>query len=178
LANSTTSGAIPNVSAAKGRPVRPKPVRLHDHGGDRVRRRIGAEEAIELLEGVVDVAVGRHVHRRQQRLVALLVRSLRGGEAGGSHRAPVERTPERDDPGLAGGPTSELDGAIDRLGPAVAEEHLWLAQEGRQPRDRLAGADVGLVLDHDRRVQEGIDLPVDRRHHVRVAMTRVGDRDA
>src|SRR5690349_22058397 len=55
---------------------------------------------------------------------------------------------------------------------AVAQEHLGLAQERRQPGDRLAGADVGLVLHHDRGVQQRIDLAVDGGHHVRVAVAR------
>jgi hypothetical protein len=90
----------------------------------------------------------------------------------------VERAPEGDDPGLAGRASGQLDGAVDCFGAAVAEEHLGIAQERRQAGDRLARPDVGPVLEDDRRVEQRVDLRVDRVHDVRVAVPGVGDGDA
>jgi hypothetical protein len=123
-------------------------------------------------------AVGRDVHRRQERAVALLVGRLRGRQGGGAQGAPVEAALEGDDAGPTGGAAGQLDGAVDRLGPAVAQEHLGVVEERRQLGDGLRGLDVRLVLEHHGRVQEALDLPVDGVEHARVPVAGVRDGDA
>jgi hypothetical protein len=89
----------------------------------------------------------------------------------------VEPAPERDDAGLSGGAPSQLDRAVHRLGAAVAEEHLRVVEERSQPGDGLGGRDVRLMLQHHRRVEEPVDLGMDGRDHVGVAVPGVRHRD-
>ena len=75
----------------------------------------------------VEVAVGgrerREVDARQERLVAGPVVDVRGRDARRPERPAVEAAAERDDPGPAGHPPGELEGAVDRLGARVEEHH-------------------------------------------------------
>ena len=90
--------------------------RLQDREARRRRRLLVA----------VELGVGRRergeVHAGQQRLVAGPVVEARRGHARRAERPPVERAPEGDDPGPAGDPPGELEGAVDGLGARVQEQ--------------------------------------------------------
>ena len=118
--------------------------RLDDHGRDGVGRRLEREQLVEGAErgvgrrrrspGAQRVGVRRDRDATEQRLVAVAVLALGGGERGGAQRAAVEAAAEGDDAGPAGDLPGQLDGAVDRLGAGVAEEHLRVVEERGRAR--------------------------------------------
>ena len=148
--------------------------RFHDHGPYGPRRDLCREHPVELAQ----VAVGRDGHRRQQRLVAVAVARLRGGERGAADRAPVKASPERDHAGTAGRPPGQLERPVHRLGAAVAEEDLRLDEERGEPAQPLGQADRERLVRDNRRVQQRAGLLDDRRDHARMAVAGGRHRDA
>src|ERR1039458_86648 len=71
--------------------------------------------------------------------------------------------------------TGELDRGLVRLGAGVAEEHL--AVQAR-PRQALGQAHRGLGVEQVADVHQPLGLLAHRRHHARVTVTDVRDRDA
>src|SRR6266550_8697925 len=113
------------------------------------------------------------IHLGEERTVPAAVLGLRRRQARGPDRASVKSAAERDDRFAAGRLTRQLDGPLDRLGTAVAEEHRIEAP--RRDRGELLGErDAGLVLRHTRRdVHEPLSLVDDGLHDPRM---RVADR--
>ena len=124
----------------------------------------------------VDVAPRDVADAGEQRLERLAV-GLLVGERQRSGAAPVEGALGRDDPGAAGA-AGELDGRLDRLGPAVAEEDraaLRRAGDGEEPLGELDLRDGGEEVRH---VDELPGLLGDRRDEGGVVVAEGVDGDA
>ena len=107
------------------------------------------------------------------------VLGLRRGEREAAQRATVERSVKGDHVGAAGEVASELEGALDRLGAGVGEEHPRRAHAGRHAlRQPLAQLGVDRMVEVARAVvQAGVDLGVDRGSDDRVRMSGGVDGD-
>ena len=117
------------------------------------------------------------MHARQVGAHTVAEQRLAGGQRQRPVRATVKPADERHDVGPAGGPPCELDGALDSLGAAVAEEHL-VEPRRRNTEHRRSRIDHRLIEGGDRCVPHPIDLLVHRPGDRGVAMPEVGHGDA
>ena len=128
-------------------------------------------------EVAIDVRERRDVDRRQQRLVAVPVVDVRGGDADRAVRPAVEPAAERDQARAAADAARELERGFDRLGAGVREEDR-VERRGHLLRDHLGQPADGLqVAERVADVEELVDLRVHRGRHGRVVMAerRRGD---
>ena len=106
-----------------------------------------------------------------------VVPGLAGGEGHRPIRPAVEGAQEGDDLAAPGGPAGQLEGPLDRLGAAVAEEHR-VEPRGRHVHQGLGGGHQLGMVGGPRDVPETIDLLVHRPYHGGVPVPEVGDPDA
>ena len=91
----------------------------------------------------------------------------------------MEAAGEGDDRRAAGGVAGDLDGVLDRLGAGGDEDRLLVELAGQHAVQPLGQPHIALV-GHDLMagVGETVELRLDRRDHLRVAVAGVDDGDA
>ena len=156
-----------------------------DSGGTTVRKSSSRSSPAAIGQGSAGavaahpeaVRVADMVDPGEERPHPGVVPGLAGGEGHRPIRPAVEGAHEGDDLAAPGGPAGQLEGPLDRLGTAVAEEHR-VEPRGRHVHQGLGGRHQLGMVGGPRDVPETIDLLVHRPHHGGVPVPEVGDPDA
>jgi len=91
----------------------------------------------------------------------------------------VKCSQEGQGPIPAGVPPRQLEGGLDRFGPAVGEEDALRVRSGRQSRQLLGQPNLGCIVEiGPRHVDQPPALPLDGRHDPGMRVPHVGDRDS
>ncbi len=117
-------------------------------------------------------------HARHGRKEARLLRVLAGSEREGSHGTAVKAAQKGDEARPAGDVARQLQGALDRLGAALAHEYLHRLAHRIELVDAFRQTCHALVPVIARDVQKIVGGALDRLHHRRVSMTGAAHRDA
>ena len=155
--------------------------RLDDHRGHVRTGSLARQDDVELAQRPVSSTrapgVWRDANAGQQRVVPLSIDRLRRRQRRAADGPPVEAAPEADDARPPGDAAGQLDRAVDCLGPRVAEEHLRLVEERRQPAHAFRQFDRRRMVGHHRCVDQRPGLRLDGVDHPWMAMADVGHRD-
>jgi hypothetical protein len=140
---------------------------------------LGGAVAAGVLAPRADPRERSVVNHRQKRTETGALLDLRIGQAQGPERAAVEAALEGDDPGPMRVVAGELDGALDRLGPRVCQEHPSLLREGRDPGQALHELEVARLVEVGRRdVDQPLRLLADGGDDLRVRVPGRAHGDA